>query len=232
MIRPAATALTTRLTPTVPSSSSTRTSTKTAECVPSVYCDCLRQLGTDRGLLLDASACRRRASPRRSRRAAAGSALQADRAVGEDHVRRRCASASGEPSTLPGELEELSRAPGRRRPSPPSRREETVHEPPSIGDSGSDESPSLNVTSSIGRPERLGGDLGHDGVGAGADVGGGAADDELAVGAERGLGARPVPAWRPRRRWPCPSRSGACRRASSAARGRASTSRTARRPAR
>ena len=47
MIRPPATALTTRRTPTVPISSSTRTSTNVAQWLLRVYGACLTLSGTD-----------------------------------------------------------------------------------------------------------------------------------------------------------------------------------------
>ena len=62
--------------------------------------------------------------------------------------------------------------------------EVAIHDPPSTGDCGRLESPSLMLMLSSGRPEHVGRDLRHDGVGAGADVGGRARHLGMAVGGE------------------------------------------------
>ena len=62
--------------------------------------------------------------------------------------------------------------------------EAAIHEPPSTGDCGSVESPSLTRDVVERQAEHVGRDLRHDRVGAGADVGGRARDLGVAVGGQ------------------------------------------------
>ena len=88
--------------------------------------------------------------------------------------------AANSASALPGAA--VPRAPRRTVVTIPFDTDAAIHDPPSTGDCGSVESPSLIVTAVERQPQHLGRDLRHDRVSAGADVGGRAGNLRMAVG--------------------------------------------------
>ena len=152
MIRPAATALTTRVTRTTPSSSSTRTSAKIALCV---FFDLCRpaHMSPMPGAAVSCSSITSRsaariASPNGTRTVGASfRTMQPSSNI----TSSKPASPSGSPAILPAALTSLL-ATAWQASCTAAPADAAAHDPPSTGDAGRSESPSRAVICSGGRP--------------------------------------------------------------------------------
>ena len=191
-------------------------------------------LALRRGLRLerlrDLGRVRCAASRRRPSTDRAASRLELQPAVGSS-TSAAAAPFSGEAASRLASVEQPRARPPAPRRGPPSRRSPSSSSRPATGALRQPRVAELELHLLRRQAQVLGGDHGHHRVGAGADVARRAGDVRGAVGVERDPDGRPAAGTRPRCRSPCPSRRASARRASSAARACACSSRTAPRPA-